>query len=439
MRSLWIVVGVTLLANYGHTSNTADLQDRRQRAASAFHDGILLIHARSGIALEADGFRQSPAFYYLTGLENTSSALLAIEGASGQSWLFLNPAPPFARGLPPEVEAGPTAAARLGIDHVMDWAELDGFLAVRAKPGAKLYYADDGWALPELPPSFGLEKDEDAPAWLVAIAKRWPVFEVKEAGRAVSDLIAVQSPAELLALRAAAKATVPALLAGMRAIKPGVQQRAVEATVVNACSQQGAHGVSFWPWAMSGSNGVFPRPFASVARYDHLNQTMEAGDLVRMDVGCEWDHYQGDLGRTVPVSGRYSDDQRETWNIFVAAYQAGVTALRDGVTPDQVYDAWRTELVAHRASVKSAIAKEAIDAWSKKENIPYWQVHTMNLDAGRVPGALRAGMTIDFEPIAAAGGQGYYLEDMFLITAHGAENLTLCVPYRAEEIEAAMR
>jgi Xaa-Pro aminopeptidase len=240
-------------------------------------------------------------------------------------------------------------------------------------------------------------------------------------------------------LRAAAKATVPALLAGMRAIKPGVQQRAVEATVVNACSQQGAHGVSFWPWAMSGSNGVFPRPFASVARYDHLNQTMEAGDLVRMDVGCEWDHYQGDLGRTVPVSGRYSDDQRETWNIFVAAYQAGVTALRDGVTPDQVYDAWRTELVAHRASVKSAIAKEAIDAWSKKENIPYWQVHTMNLDAGRVPGALRAGMTIDFEPIAAAGGQGYYLEDMFLITAHGAENLTLCVPYRAEEIEAAMR
>jgi Xaa-Pro aminopeptidase len=439
MRRLWIVVCVVLLANYGNGLNAADLQDRRQRAAAAFHDGILLIHARSGIALEGDGFRQSPGFYYLTGLENTSSAVLAIEGASGKSWLFLNPDQPFARSLPPEAEAGPAGAARLGIDQVVDWKELEGFLDARAKPGAKLYYADDAWALPELPPAFGLEKAEDAPAWLVAIAKRWPVFEVKEAGRTVSALMAVQSPAELVTLRGAAKATVPAVLAGMRAIKPGVQQRAVEATVVNACWQQGAHGVSFWPWAMSGANGVFPRPFASVARYDHLNQTMQAGDLVRLDVGCEWDHYQGDLGRTVPVSGRYSDDQRETWNIFVAAYQAGVRVLRDGVTPDQVYDAWRTELLAHRASARSAIAKEAIDAWTKKENVPFWQVHTMNLDAGRVPGALRTGMTIDFEPIVAAGGQGYYLEDMFLITAQGAEKLTPGVPYTAEEIEAAMR
>jgi len=40
----------------------------------------------------------------------------------------------------------------------------------------------------------------------------------------------------------------------------------------------------------------------------------------------------------------------------------------------------------------------------------------MNLDAGFVEGPLRSGMTIAFEPIAAFGGQGYYLEDMFLIT-----------------------
>jgi len=439
MRSLWIVVCVTLLANYGQASNSADLQGRRQRAAAAFHDGILLVHAKSAIAIEGDGFRQSPAFYYLTGLENTSSALLAIEGASGQSWLFLNPDQPFARSLPAEVEAGPAAASRLGIDHVVDWKELEGFLDARAKPDAKLYYTGDGWALNELPPAFGLQKSEDAPAWLVAIAKRWPVFEVKEAGRNVADLMALQSPAELTSLRAAAKATVPAVMAGMRAIKPGLSQRAVEAAVVNACWQQGAHGVSFWPWAMSGTNGVFPRPFASVARYDHLDQSMQAGDLVRLDVGCEWEHYQGDLGRTVPVSGHYTDDQRETWNIFVAAYHAGVKALRDGVTPDQVFDAWRSELVARRPAAKSALAKEAIDSWSKKENDRYWQLHTMNLDAGRVPGNLRAGMTIDFEPIVSVGGQGYYLEDMFLITAQGAENLTPGVPYTAEEIETAMR
>lgn len=166
---------------------------------------------------------------------------------------------------------------------------------------------------------------------------------------------------------------------------------------------------------------------------------MEAGDLVRLDVGCEWDHYQGDLGRTVPVSGRYSDEQRETWNIFVAAYRAGVQSLREGTTIDQVFDAWRRELLNHCSSARTAMAQQAIDRWSKRENVPFWEPHTINLDAGFIDGPLRTGMTIAFEPIASIDGQGFYLEDMFLITKNGAELLTPGVPYSAEEIEAAMR
>jgi hypothetical protein len=65
--------------------------------------------------------------------------------------------------------------------------------------------------------------------------------------------------------------------------------------------------------------------------------------------------------------------------------------------------------------------------------------HTINLDAGFIDGPLRAGMTIAFEPIASIGGQGFYLEDMFLITKNGAELLTPGVPYSADEIETAMR
>jgi hypothetical protein len=48
-------------------------------------------------------------------------------------------------------------------------------------------------------------------------------------------------------------------------------------------------------------------------------------------------------------------------------------------------------------------------------------------------------MTIAFEPIASIGGQGYYLEDMFLIKTDGAELLTPGVPYTPDQIEAAMR
>ena len=48
-------------------------------------------------------------------------------------------------------------------------------------------------------------------------------------------------------------------------------------------------------------------------------------------------------------------------------------------------------------------------------------------------------MTINFEPIATIDGQGFYLEDMFLITKEGAKLLTPGVPYSAEEVEAVMR
>ena len=431
-----ILIGFTCLA----TAQNTVVQERRQRAAAAFRDGILLFHAKSELDLTADGFRQEPLFYYFTGLGNTVGAVLAIDGKLGESWLFLPSKPPFLRaGLRPEVQPGPEAAKRLGMEHVVDWSELEGFLAPRAGQGLPLYYGDDPSTFAELPANLLSPKSPQAPMWLQIILQKWPAFEVKESGERIGALTAIQSAEEAAALRSAAKATVTAVMAGMRAIRPGVSQRSVEAVVENTCWIAGAHGISFWPWAMAGDNAVFPRPFTSLAQYDHLNGNMRPGDLVRLDVGCEQDHYIGDLGRTVPVSGHYDDGQRETWNIFVAAYHAGVLGLHDGATEDQIFDIWRAELLRHRASAKSLLAQHALDSWSDRKNVPYWQVHTTNLMAWIPVGPLRPGTTINFEPIASIDGQGFFLEDMYIITKDGAELLTPGVPYSAEEIEAAMK
>jgi Xaa-Pro aminopeptidase len=411
-----------------------ELMQRRTRAAKQFADGVLLLHAKSEIDSASDGYRVEPAFYYLSGMENLPGALLAIDGKKGESWLFVN-SDKYFNEFGADVVAGPGAQQELGIAHVVDWTELESFLAERARAGGKIYYQRSA---PELPANLATLKDNRAPAWIQVLQKKWPELRFEEAGQRLSSLMDVQSAEEQKALRAAAGATTKALIAGVRAIHPGATQRGVESVVESACWKEGAHGSAFWPWAMAGENSVFPKPFASMARYDHLESVMQAGDLVRLDVGCEWEHYQGDLGRTVPVSGHYSDEQREIWNAFVAAYRAGVGKLREGTTEDQVFDAWKAELLRHRDTVKSRLAKQAIESWSERKNVPYWQAHTTNLDAGYIDGAMRAGMTIDFEPIASIGGQGYYLEDMFLITKEGAEILTPGLPYSAEEIEAAM-
>lgn len=311
-----------------------ELRERRQRTAEVFGDGILLVHARAVADYTSDGFRQDPAFYYLTGLEDTAGAIMAIDGRTRGSWLFLPSHTVLREGSPIASDVERVS----GIEHVVDWSELKGFLDKRAESKTTLYYPALAYSLPELPENISSMSDSlKAPAWVIAIAKTWPEFRLKEARRRVNELMDVQSAAELRDLRAAAKSTVAAVMAGMHVIRPGASQRSVESAVEDACWKAGAHGASFWPWAMAGENSVLPKPFYSFARYDHLNVTLKTGDLMRLDVGCEWNHYGGDLGRTIPVSGHFTADQREIWNIFVAAYQAGVRSLREGASVDQVF------------------------------------------------------------------------------------------------------
>lgn len=436
---LFFSLVLAVCASAQSANSSAQNHERRLRAANTFHDGVFLLHAAVE-DLSANGFHQDPLFFYFTGLENVSNAILAVDGATKESWLFL-PTPRAAVdsvGLPRDVAPGTSAASQLGIEHVVDWSELYSFLARRAQSSLRLYFASSASAEVALAPNFASPKGPKAPPWLQNIQLRFQSIELVDAQSQAYAMLDVQSADEIAALRSAAKATTAALLAGIRAIRPGRTQRQVEAAVDSACWNAGAHGSSFWPWVFAGQNAVFPRPYLSMQRYDHLNKTMNAGELVRLDVGCEWDHYQGDLGRTIPVSGHFTDEQREVWNIFVAAYHAAAAKFRDGVTIDEVYQAWRSQLMTYRDSATTPLAKHAIASWSDRKNTPFWQVHTMNLVAALPSEPLRANTTIDFEPIASVDGQAFYLEDMFLIMKSGAEILTPGIPYSAEEIEAAM-
>jgi hypothetical protein len=156
-----------------------------------------------------------------------------------------------------EGSPGSDAVKRAGIEHVVDWSELTTFLERNATAAASLYYPAIGFSLPDLPPNI-TGGPPNAPLWAAALAKNWPSFQLKEVGKQVNTLMDVQSSSELINVRAAAKASVQAVMAGIRAIRPGVSQRSVEAAVEDACWKEEAHGASFWPWAMAGPNGVFP-------------------------------------------------------------------------------------------------------------------------------------------------------------------------------------
>src|SRR5262249_13914386 len=148
---------LVLMTTLALGADTATLRARRQRATSAFPDGILLIHANSRMDIAADGFRQDPYFYYLTGQENTVGAILGLEGTSGESLLFLPSHAAFVKlGLKAPLAPGAEGEQKSGINHVLDWTELQPFLAARASSPLTLYYTRDGLAgFDEMPANLG--------------------------------------------------------------------------------------------------------------------------------------------------------------------------------------------------------------------------------------------------------------------------------------------
>jgi Xaa-Pro aminopeptidase len=191
---------------------------------------------------------------------------------------------------------------------------------------------------------------------------------------------------------------------------------------------------------MSGPNSAFPKPFTSLASPSHLDRVMQAGEVARLDIGCELDHYMGDVGRTVPVSGRFDAGQREVVDLLVAAYRAGLAALRDGVTVEAVIGASIAEAARLRGTMKTELGRRAAAIITQRDSIPFWQIHGVGLEAAEnLPPTLREGMVLAYEPIFSVNEQGFYMEDMILVTRTGYEILSRGLPTTAAEIERAMR
>jgi Xaa-Pro aminopeptidase len=270
-------------------------------------------------------------------------------------------------------------------------------------------------------------------------ALRRPLAGVADRASVLLSLRERKDEGELAILRRVGRASRDAALAGIRAIAPARWEHDSELAIVKACRAAGAQGVSFWPWTFSGPNATVASLRKSFVAYEHLDRVMKPGELVRVDVGCQIDHYQGDVGRTVPVSGRFSDGQREAWDLFIAGYRAGLARIKDGATTLSVFDAALSEIRRRSTAMTTSEGKAAAAVLLGPQGRELWAIHGVGLnDAEGAPDTLRAGMVVAYEPMFMVNGDAFYLEDMIAITHEGYELLTPGLPYTAKDIEAAM-
>ena len=190
---------------------------------------------------------------------------------------------------------------------------------------------------------------------------------------------------------------------------------------------------------MSGPNNSINRLVRSFYDYEHLNRSMQAEELVRVDVGCGGGSYGGDVGRTVPVSGKFTKEQSEIWDLFVAGYHAGLQAIKPGVTTSAVFAAGRMGITQGSKQLQTAAGRKAAVQMLNKESGIDWHLHGVGIESGEAAlDTLKEGSVFAFEPMFAFGPDAYYLEDMIVVTADGHEVLSAGLPYTSKEIVKAM-
>ena len=447
---MWRLLIPLLFSSYAFAQSidSAEYQARRLAAMEKIPDGIVVLRAFSGMKhWDESGFHQDASFYYFTGLGNLHGAILALDGTQKESWLFVSPRlGSFGAELhgfdSACLDPGSQTEAELKFNHVVPWDQFAAFVDSRHKNNPKLVlYVDSAGQTgqmqgdPKIPA--GLSPMENPHlVWSTMLRQKWADIEVKDAFGILDEVRSVKSPAELARMRKAPAVTAEGFRAGVHVIAPGKTQRQVEGAVLDACLQAGSTGPSLWPWVRSGPYTSVNTLFEAFLDSDNLDRKMQAGEVVRLDLGCDFQMYKGDFGRTIPVSGHFDEGQRETLDLLNGAYMAGVSKMRPGATPQDIYKATISYVDQHQAELRSATAKEAAANFLKQPNTP---LHGLGVDmAEGAPKTLQAGNVVCYEPMLSSGNQAFFVEDTFLIVPTGYEILNPALPYSAKDIEGAM-
>ena len=155
-----------------------------------------------------------------------------------------------------------------------------------------------------------------------------------------------------------------------------------------------------------------------------------------VDVGARYGYYCGDLTRTLPVSGRFTERQRALYEAVLTAHDLVAAAIRPGVT---LADLRRVAFEA----IDGSPLRDA-DGGPLGQHFIHGIGHFLGLEAhdpGSDSDLLEPGMVITNEPGIYIPDEslGIRIEDDYLVTDEGAENLSAGLPTRPEEVEGIMR
>ncbi len=391
------------------------------------------------LASDAAPGRFNKSFYYLTGIKDPGAALVLVPSGDVEEALFNE------YGEWQYASQNPAAV-------VHRRAELPQMLAsyARGKETASV--------------SFG---NLEAMSGIGRVLSQ--VSTLENIDESLAELRIIKDSREIEILRSACQITAEGLNDVFKAVEPGMQEEDLAVLLEFGFRMRKSAGYSFLQ-AASGPN-------ATNVHFGAGERHIEDGDVIVFDVGAYWEDYTADISRTIPVSGRFSREQREIYTVVLNSQKAAIRLMQPGATLtsvrqeaqdvlidglhdlglvlDTTNEAQRGFFIAH--GYYHFIGLDVHDVWyeyirSAGEKV-YEPGMVMTMEPGlyfpeeRVERALAGGgidaeMRTFLETIRPVYQKyiniGVRIEDDVLITQNGNEILTAAVPKEIDEIEAMM-
>jgi Xaa-Pro aminopeptidase len=397
--------------------STAEYTARRERVLKQLRGAAAVVFAGEGSPPLLGKWRPDYNFLYLTGIPAEAGAAVLFDPKADdpKRRIVL-----ILRALDPEMERWDgyrdPISARLkeqtGFQTILRANHLARVLATAARRTGRLacLHPFSAHTAPVSPDLTVFRK----------VTERIPGVVIEDRTNLLPSLRAVKSRAELSLMRRAIEATVAGYEAACSVIRPGATEAQVQDALEQTYRAHGATGPAYNSIVGSGLSGT-------VLHYMDNTGALEDGDLLVIDSGAEYDNYTSDVTRTYPVSGKFTREQRDMYEVVLRAQSAAIKAARPGAMMWEVDGAARG--VIDRAGYRDAY----IHGIGHQLGM---EVHDVTPD-----GPLAPGMVVTIEPgiYLPELKSGIRIEDDILITTAGNRNLTDQIPKAATDVEGALR
>lgn len=422
-------------------------KERRRQLGTQIKGSALILAAHPEHLRNDDvhyPYRQDSNLYYLTGFEEPQSILLFRPGHTPETVMFVRKKD-LERETWDGFRYGPELTEKeFQIDKVYLIDEFTKIAPQLLKEIDQLYYRmyKNSWSdslVQETLEALRISQGRTGQGYMT----------VHDSQLLLGEMRLIKSEYELTNLREACEITAQGHIAAMKFTKPGVNERQVQGVIAQSFYMKGA--------AREGYNYIVAAGASSTTlHYNFNDQPCKNGDVLLIDAGAEYNYYTGDVTRTFPVNGKFTEEQALVYQAVLNVQAKIIEMIKPGLIFKTLQETTINMLIESMLTLGllSGRKDDIIASQAYKRFYPHGVSHWLGMDVHDAGLYVKKGesrpleinMCFTVEPglyIRADDetvpkkfrGIGVRIEDNIRVTSSGCEVMTSSAPKEISDLE----